>query len=163
MKLAKIFKSIDDFEPELSLLRSWGKNIVCTSGGFAPLHCGHLRCIQQSAEMAHKSWGSLCVIVNGDGFLMRKKNFIFMKEDERMEIIAGLRGVDYVVKWDDGTQTVVGAIERIKPKIFTKGGDRNDATNVPEFDTCNQIGCKVVFNVGGEKIQSSSNLIAGIK
>ena len=161
MKLAKIYKNIDDFEPELSLLRSWGKKIVATSGGFDPIHIGHLRCFQQSADMAHNSWGVFVVIVNGDGFLTRKKGKPFMPLEERMEIIAGFRGIDYVVPWDDGSQTVVGAIERLKINIFTKGGDRDASTNVPEFDTCQQIGAKVVFNVGGNKIQSSSALIAG--
>ena len=68
--------------------------------------------------------------------------------------------VDDVVGWDDGSQTVTGAIEKIKPDYFTKGGDRNNAENVPEFDMCKKIGCEVVFNVGGAKIQSSSDLIA---
>ena len=44
-----------------------------------------------------------------------------------MEIIAGIEGVDFVVSWDDGGQTVTGAIEKLKPNFFTKGGDRTDA------------------------------------
>lgn len=83
-----------------------------------------------------------------------------MPHAERMEIIAGLKGVDYVLGWDDGSQTVTGAIEIIQPHIFTKGGDRSEAAVVPEFELCNHIGCKVMFGVGGkEKIQSSSDLI----
>ena len=85
-----------------------------------------------------------------------------MPHDERMEIIAALCGVDYVVGWDDGSQTVTGAIELIRPDIFTKGGDRDSSKNVPEFDMCEKIGCKVVFGVGGGKIQSSSDLISGM-
>ena len=118
------------------------------------LHIGHVRCIQESAKL-----GTLIVIVNGDGFLTRKKGKPFMPHDERMDIIASLRGVDYVVGWDDGGQTVTGAIELIRPDYLTKGGDRDSSANVPEFDKCKEIGCEVVFGVGGEKIQSSSNLI----
>ena len=69
--------------------------------------------------------GIFVVIVNGDGFLYRKKGYAFMPHHERMEIVAGIEGVDYVVGWDDGTQTVTGAIEILKPDYFTKrhGGD----------------------------------------
>ena len=162
MKLAKIFPDIKDFEEEISKLRSWNKQIVATSGGFDPLHIGHLRCIQESANIVDAGWGVLVVIVNGDGFLTRKKGKPFMSHAERMEIIAGLKGVDYVVGWDDGSQTVTGAIEIIQPNTFTKGGDRTSKENVPEFELCTNIGCKILFNVGGGKIQSSSNLIKGM-
>ncbi len=138
-----------------------GSRIVCTSGGFDPMHVGHLRCILETSRIA-KEMGALCVvIVNGDGFLERKKGRAFMPEFERLEIIAGVRGVDHVVSWDDGSQFVSGCIDILRPVAFTKGGDRTDATNVPEFGLCERIGCEVIFNVGGGKIQSSSNLIAG--
>ena len=164
MKLAKIYTDILDFEEEIARLRMWNKQIVVTSGGFDPLHVGHLRCIQESANIADTGWGALAVIVNGDGFLTRKKGKPFMPLTERMEIIAGLKGVDYVVAWDDGSQTVTGALEIIKPNIFAKGGDRSEAKAVPEFDLCNQIGCKVLFGIGGrEKVQSSSDLIKNSK
>ena len=142
-----------------------GERLVVTSGGFDPMHVGHLRCLQESSDFVRKIGGKtrLVVIVNGDGFLLRKKGFAFMPESERMEIIAGVRGVDYVVPWDDGGQTVVGAIEVLKPFAFTKGGDRDAAANVPEFDVCERLGTKVIFGVGGGKIQSSSELVAAIK
>lgn len=164
MKLAKIFTDVKELEKELWVPRSWHKKIIATSGGFDPLHVGHLRCIQESALLADRSNGKLVVIVNGDGFLIRKKGKPFMSHAERMEIIAGLRGVNYVLGWDDGSQTVTGALEIIKPDFFTKGGDRSEAGVVPEFELCNAIGCKVIFGVGGkEKVQSSSDLIKGIK
>jgi D-beta-D-heptose 7-phosphate kinase/D-beta-D-heptose 1-phosphate adenosyltransferase len=97
--------------------------------------------------------------VNGDGFLERKKGYSFMNHEERMEIISGIEGVDFVVGWDDGSQTVVGAIDILKPNYFTKGGDRTSADNVPEFKICEKIKCEVIFNVGGGKIQSSSELV----
>jgi D-beta-D-heptose 7-phosphate kinase/D-beta-D-heptose 1-phosphate adenosyltransferase len=83
-----------------------------------------------------------------------------MPLEERMELISSIKGVDFVVPWDDGTQFVTGAIEIMKPNIFAKGGDRSIAENVPEYDACVKIGCKVVFGIGGKhKIQSSSALI----
>jgi cytidyltransferase-like protein len=139
------------------------RTCVVTSGGFDPMHVGHLRCLQASSEIARQNKVPLVVIVNGDGFLHRKKGFAFMPEAERAEIIAGVAGVDAVVTWDDGSQFVTGALELLRPIIFTKGGDRDSAANVPEFDLCEKISCKVMFGVGGGKIQSSSDLVKAIK
>jgi len=82
-----------------------------------------------------------------------------MNEDERAEIIAGIRGVDAAIIWDDGSQTVIEAIKQLKPNFFTKGGDRQKPEDVAEWDICQEVGCKVLFNVGGGKIQSSSWLL----
>lgn len=155
--------TIDKLKEELEYLRKNGAKIVSTSGGFSPVHIGHIKCFQEAAKLA-LPFGVLVVIVNGDGFLMRKRGQVFMKLEERMIIIDALRGVDYVVDWDDGSQTVVGALEQIKPDIFAKGGDRSVASNVPEVDICEKIGCQIVYGVGGtDKIQSSSELIKNAK
>jgi len=139
--------------------------MVVTSGGFDPLHVGHLRCLQETAKIAasHKTlWPSkVVVIVNGDGFLVRKKGQPFMPHRERMQIVDAIQGVDFVVGWDDGSQTVCGAIEILHPDIFTKGGDRDDPDKIPEWQICQKLGCRVEFGVGGGKVQSSSDLIAG--
>ena len=128
------------------------------------MHVGHLRCINETVRLASKEEKSMVIIVvNGDGFLLRKKGYAFMPSDERMEIMAGLRGVGAVTTWDDGTPTVIGALELIKPSYFTKGGDRVDSSTVPEFDICQQIDCQIIFGVGGEKIQSSSHLVANMR
>tara|TARA_E500000331_G_C17241167_1_gene707076 strand:- start:1244 stop:1759 length:516 start_codon:yes stop_codon:yes gene_type:complete len=164
----KIYRDINVLSAHL---KEKDYEVYVTSGGFDPLHVGHLRCIQESAEIAQRgsrsgnNWkpGVLVVIVNGDGFLHRKKEYAFMKCKERMEIIAGLQGVDYVVEWDDGSQTVCGALEILNPDFFLKGGDRDNRGNVPEFDVCKEIDCKVIFNVGGGKVQSSSHLVKKIQ
>lgn len=140
----------------LERLPDFPKPIVATSGGFDPLHVGHLRCIQEAKKLG----GTLIVIVNGDGFLLRKKRYKFMPAEDRMEIIDGIKGVDYVVDWDDGvTQFVSGAIALIKPDIFAKGGDRAEPKDIPEWGVCQEVGCQVVFGVGGGKIRSSSELV----
>ncbi len=160
--MATILNSVQDLKHQIDI---YNEKLIVTSGGFDPMHVGHLRCLIDSADIARKSGPKfkLAVIVNGDGFLMRKKGFAFMPEAERLEIIAGVRGVDYVVPWDDGGQTVTGALEILQPFAFTKGGDRDAAANVPEFELCERIGAKVIFNVGGGKIQSSSHLTAALK
>lgn len=139
----------------LRILPDLPRPIVATSGGFDPLHVGHLRCIQDAKRLGK----TLIVIVNGDGFLMRKKRYQFMPVADRMEIIDGIRGVDYVVDWDDGSQFVSGGIALIKPDFFAKGGDRAEPKDIPEWDKCQDAGCEVVFNVGGGKIRSSSELV----
>ena len=160
----KVYNSVKEFREYVDRDEIWGDaniNVYMTSGGFDPLHVGHLRCILETVEMAESDGGYVAVIVNGDGFLERKKGKAFMPAAERAEIIAGIRGVDAAIIWDDGGQTVIGAIEQLKPDFFTKGGDRAAPEDIPEWDICEQVGCKVVFNVGGGKVQSSSWLLDG--
>ena len=156
--MSEIFESVEDLRMHADI---YNERLVVTSGGFDPMHIGHLRCLLDSAEFVRKVGGrtKLAVIVNSDGFLLRKKGYAFMPASERMEIIAGVKGVDYVVPWDDGGQTVTGALAVLKPFAFTKGGDRDAAANVPEFELCERIGTQVIFGVGGGKIQSSSILV----
>ena len=155
-----IFNNVNDLSNFISQkkLENPEIKVVTTSGGFDPLHVGHLRCLQGSSKIKDEL-GPNCmfiVIANADGFLLNKKGFVFMPESERIEILQGIRGVDHVVPWFDGTQTCIGAIEALKPDIFTKGGDRTSRENIPEADMCDKVGCKIVFNVGGGKVQSSS-------
>jgi cytidyltransferase-like protein len=143
--------------------------IYMTSGGFDPIHIGHIRCIQETALLAnsdvkhpsHMS-GLVVVVVNADSFLIRKKGYAFMPVEERMEIINSLEGVDFVVPWEaEGSdQTVIQALDILKPTYFTKGGDRFDASTIPEWDICQKIGCEIITGVGaGGKVQSSSELV----
>lgn len=136
--------------------------LVATSGAFDPLHIGHTRCIR-AAGMLKGDHGLHVVIVNGDGFLQRKKGYVFMPLQERMEIISNFKGVDYVVPWDDGTQFVSEALSIIRPNIFAKGGPRSERKDIPEYNTCMLIKCAVVMGIGGnEKLRSSSDLVEKI-
>jgi D-beta-D-heptose 7-phosphate kinase/D-beta-D-heptose 1-phosphate adenosyltransferase len=134
--------------------------VVATSGGFDPVHFGHVRCILATSLVRPPQ--KTVIIVNSDEFLIRKKGFAFMPLDERMEIIDAIKGVDYVVPWEDGTQFVSGALAQLEPDYFTKGGDRSSPDQVPELDVCKRIDCQIIFGVGGtDKIQSSSSLVKG--
>ena len=85
-----------------------------------------------------------------------------MPIEERMELIDAIEGVDFVVPWEAEypDQTVIGALEILKPQYFTKGGDRFDASTIPEWDICQKINCEIITGVGaGGKVQSSSDLV----
>lgn len=158
---AKVFHGVNEFLFHLMEQKEVQRQIILTSGGYGIIHQGHIECIQESAKINPEAL--MVVIVNGDGWLFRKKGFIVMTEQERAEMVACISGVDYVIIWDDGTPTVSGAIAQIKPAYFTKGGDRNAPQNIPEYSICQKVGCQVLFGVGGDKIQSSSNIIEKIK
>jgi cytidyltransferase-like protein len=131
---------------------------VFTSGGFDPLHPSHLDLLRDS--LAHGD--RLAVCVNGDGFLLRKKGYVFMPLADRLKVLAHVAGVDYVTWWDDGTQHVDGLIRLLRPDVFTRGGDRQPGNMAQcEIDACQQVGCAVAYGVGGyEKGHSSSDLVA---
>jgi len=124
-----------------------------TSGGFDPLHVGHVRLITESARLC----SHLIVLVNADTFLLNKKGYVFMNENERAEIVHSIGGVDDVIIWQDiETQNVAKAIKLLQPHIFCKGGDRTEETmDVEEKLTCKIVGCKIIYGVGGDKICGS--------
>ena len=134
------------------------KIIVTVSGGFDPVHIGHVRMFEEARALGDR----LVVILNNDNWLIQKKGFVFMPEAERKEVIEAFRAVDEVVvtKHEAGTadMSVCKALEEVRPDIFANGGDRK-LDNIPEVATCEAIGCAMVFNVGrGGKVQSSSEL-----
>lgn len=131
-----------------------GTVTVAVSGAFDPIHIGHVRYIHDAVKLGDR----LVVILNSDDFLLRKKGFVFMPFEERKEILSHVKGVDDVIASVDEDQTVCKTLELIKPDIFAKGGDRTGPQNIPEAETCDRIGCKLVTNVGGGKIQSNSEL-----
>lgn len=131
------------------------ERVVAVSGGFDPLHVGHVRMIRAAAALGTR----LVVIVNGDDFLMRKKGYAFMPLAERMEILGALRDVDEVVAAVDRDQTVRETLRLVRPHIFANGGDRRAEADIPEASVCGELGIEMVFNVGGGKVQSSSELV----
>ena len=137
-----------------------GIESVVVSGGFDPIHVGHLRMFKEASELAPQ----LIVIVNSDNFLIEKKGYVFMPIAERLEIIEGFGVVDMVVESIDKDLTVCKTLQWLAKeeilKIFANGGDRNNTDSVPEADVCRENKIAMKFNVGGGKIQSSSSLVS---
>lgn len=133
------------------------ETVVAISGGFDPIHIGHIRLIQKAKKLGDK----LVVILNNDNWLRKKKGYVFMPQYERKEIIKAIAEVDDVVVTahpkNSTDKSVCKELRKIKPHIFANGGDRMK-DNVPEVAVCRAIGCKMVFRVG-KKIQSSSWLL----
>lgn len=136
------------------------KIVVAVSGGLDPLHIGHVRMFKE----ARKLGDVLVVILNNDNWLKQKKGYVFMPEKERKELIESLRWVDRVMltghKPHPKDMSVCRELKKLKPDIFANGGDRVK-TNIPEVAVCEEIGTKMVFNLGqGGKVQSSSWLLS---
>ena len=154
--------SIDYFAPiytleEFAAVRdSIEGTLIVTSGGFDPVHPGHISCLIDS-----KNYGdTLAGVVNGDSFLKHKKGAAFQPLAMRCEIICALKGVDYVVSFEvEDDDTVCEALRVIRPEVFTEGGDRVDASTIPEWDVCVENNIEVVTGVGDSKIHSSSCIL----
>ena len=131
---------------------------VAVSGGFDPIHVGHIRMIIAAAKL-----GTVIIIANSDEWLIRKKGYAFMTYSERAEILSSIKGVSAVYKAEDDDDTVCESLKLLEPTIFANGGDRKDG-NVPEYKICDELGIKMKFGVGGtDKPQSSSWLVEAVK
>lgn len=143
---------------------------MLVSGGFDPVHKGHLEMIAAARELADEVW----VILNNDSWLRQKKGKHFMNEDERRYIMSQIKGVTQTFICHPRTATDKTVCEGIytahqawmrehhhAPKnremAFGNGGDRGKG-NVPEEDYCDSMGIEMVWNLG-KKVQSSSWLL----
>ena len=137
------------------------KRIVLITGGFDPLHSGHIAYINAARELGD----SLIVGVNSDEWLRRKKGQEFMPWEERATIIAALHNVDRVINFDDSDNSAKDAIKKVRAIyptaqiIFANGGDRTKE-NIPEMDLLQEmLHLDFVFGVGGEDKKNSSSWI----
>ena len=95
-----------------------GKTLVTTNGSFDVLHVAHLRILQKAKAMGDL----LLILLNSDISVKLNKGETrpIVPEEERMELLAGLECVDYILKFDD--KEVQGVLEKIKPDVHVKGG-----------------------------------------
>ena len=144
------------------------KVVVAVSGGFDPIHVGHVRMFQEAKKLGDE----LVVILNNDHWLQAKKIDIFMPVRERKELIEALAPVDRVIitghKKNPSDMSVSHELRALRPDIFANGGDRDErnAANpksslYKDIDTCKELNINMVFNLGkGGKVQSSSWLLS---
>lgn len=137
------------------------KTVVMVSGGFDPVHIGHVRMFNEAKKLGDE----LVVLLNNDNWLHLKKGYVFMPQEERKEIIEAFEAVDRVILTSHrkGTKdiSISKELRSIRPHIFAKGGDRHVGNiPTPEVSVCNDIGCIIVNDIGfGGKVQSSSELV----
>ena len=132
--------------------------VIIVSGGFDPLHSGHIAYFE-----AAKAYGDkLVVALNSDSWLQSKKGKFFMPFDEREAIIKNISFVDDVIDFrDDDLGSCINALEKAKDLypndelFFANGGDRNNS-NIPEMSVS---GIEFIFSVGGNDKKNSSSWI----
>ena len=136
--------------------------IVLATGGFDPLHCGHLDYFYGAKQLGDE----LVVGINSEDWLIRKKGMYFMPTIERVKIVESLKWVDRVITFDDRDGSANDAIRQCLEHdkdaivIFANGGDRKIG-NIPEIEkyhSDNRV--QFYFNVGGAKTNSSRQLLS---
>jgi cytidyltransferase-like protein len=132
--------------------------VIIVSGGFDPVHSGHIAYLKEAKKLGDK----LIVALNSDSWLVDKKGKYFMPFDERKAVIQSISYVNQVIGFeDDSMGSCINGIEEVKKMYpsdeiyFANGGDR-DKANIPEMSV---KGVKFLFSVGGDDKKNSSSWI----
>lgn len=133
------------------------------SGGFDPVHIGHLAMIKDAAQIAYK----VIILLNSDEWLTRKKGKPFMNETQRAQILEEFESISQVIiqknDHDDSSNHAIEDFYNTKSEksiCYCNGGDRSKENKIREAKTCKDLNIDLIFGVGGiHKIESSSSLI----
>ena len=134
-------------------------DIVLISGGFDPIHSGHIKLINGANK-----YGDVVVLLNSDSWLRNKKGKEFLPFSERKIIMQNIKGVLEVIEFNDKDKTCIDGIKKAKSlfrdKIikFANGGDRNNNTT-PEKKFCDENNIETLFGIGGNDKSNSSSWI----
>ena len=130
------------------------------SGGFDPLHEGHIAMIKEASEISD----GVIVLANSDNWLCRKKGKNFYSITTRKIILENLKGVIDVIEFDDKDNSASDGIRKARAKypdahlVFANGGDRKK-DNIPEIAACRECGVELAFGIGGYFKANSSSWI----
>ena len=134
-------------------------DIILVSGGFDPIHSGHIKLINDANK-----YGDVVVLLNSDAWLRNKKGKEFLSFDERKIIMQNIKGVLNVLDFDDSDKSCVKGIIKAKKLFsnntikFANGGDRNNETT-PEKEFCDKNNIETLFGIGGNNKSNSSSWI----
>ena len=148
---------LDDLASRVSDDRKRGLSVAFANGCFDLLHVGHIRYIQASSAEGDR----LIVAVNGDGSVRALKGSgrPILPAADRAELVASLRGVDYVVIFEE--PTVAALLDRLRPDVHCKGTDYTSET-VPEREIVRRYGGRIAI-VGDPKDHSTRDLLSRIR
>lgn len=132
------------------------EKVVVVSGYFNPVHKGHISMFKEAKKFGNK----LIVIINSDKQVEMKGSRKFMDEDERKYIVESFGCVDQAIISIDDDKTQCKTLAMLKPHIFANGGDRRNEDDLPEAAVCKEQNIEMIFNIGGDKVQSSSWLLS---
>jgi len=135
------------------------KNICIATGGFDPLHSGHISYLKACAELGDK----LIVGLNSDEWLVRKKGTFLLPYHQRCAVLSELKFINTVYSFNDDDDSATALLKDItnyhqdnNTYIFCNGGDRT-SDNIPEMNEVENV--IFAFNIGGEKTSSSSDYL----
>jgi cytidyltransferase-like protein len=124
-------------------------DIVVVSGGFDPIHKGHIRLFNEAKKLGHKV---VCGL-NSDKWLVRKNGRVNLNFAERAEIISSFRPIDEVISFNDDDDAAINLLIRIQSLYptcsicFANGGPMVEK-NTPEAGFCSAYGIDLLWNVG---------------
>ncbi len=135
------------------------KKLILISGGFDPIHSGHIAMIEEASK-----YGDIVVLLNSDKWLINKKGKFFLPFEERKVIMLALKNIIDVIDFNDDDKSCIDGIKKAINKYpshkinFANGGDRNDKTT-PETDFCIKNNVETLWEIGGNYKKNSSSWI----
>ena len=139
------------------------KTIAIVSGGFDPIHPGHIMMMEECKKFSDY----LIVGLNSDIWLTRKKGNFFMDMKNRSYVVSRLRVVDEIMEFNDDDNSASDLLKKVTEKypdskvIFANGGDRSDPSKVRELEMAEKLKIELKFGVGGNHKESSSSDLLG--
>ncbi len=153
----KKIKTLDELAALVEQAKAEGRRVVFANGCFDVLHGGHISYLEDAAAQGDL----LIVAVNSDRSTrgLKGEGRPYYPQEQRLEILAAMEMVDYLIVFDD--PTVAPLLERLRPHVHAKGTDYTRET-VPERDTALALGIEI-YIAGNPKENASRKIIGRIR